>query len=78
MIPPGSAPALVEMMGFLGMGNNPMVGVSVAATQSHRSRRFARVDCHFWGGGRSRREPINVVRGEYRQQISEVRQGHAP
>ena len=25
-----SVPAHVEMMGFLGMGNNPMVGASVA------------------------------------------------
>ena len=25
-----SVPALVEMMGFLGMGNNPMVGATVA------------------------------------------------
>ena len=25
-----SVPAHVEMMGFLGMGNNPMVGCSVA------------------------------------------------
>ena len=27
---PHTAPALVEMMGFLGMGNNPMVGATVA------------------------------------------------
>ena len=25
-----SVPALVEMMGFLGIGNNPMVGATVA------------------------------------------------
>ena len=28
--PPSSVPAHVEMMGFLGMGNNPMVGATVA------------------------------------------------
>ena len=27
---PRPVPAHVEMMGFLGMGNNPMVGASVA------------------------------------------------
>jgi hypothetical protein len=27
---PSSVPAHVEMMGFLGMGNNPMVGATVA------------------------------------------------
>ena len=27
---PSSVPAHVEMMGFLGMGNNPMVGTTVA------------------------------------------------
>ena len=30
-----SVPARIEMMGLIGMGNNPMVGVSVAVSQAN-------------------------------------------
>ncbi|MBO4327131.1 MAG: GGGtGRT protein, partial [Clostridia bacterium] len=42
-----SVPAHVEMMGLIGMGNNPMVGatvaVAVAVEEAMRSKKFERV-----------------------------------
>ena len=38
-----SVPAHVEMMGFIGMGNNPMVGASVAVAVAGRESRHERV-----------------------------------
>ena len=35
-----SVPAHVEMMGFLGMGNNPMVGATVAIAVDRKSTRL--------------------------------------
>ena len=59
-----SVPAHVEMMGFLGMGNNPMVGATVAvavAVQQAMKQSIGRIINSFYGDDSFESSPFCVV-----------------